>query len=187
MLWMLSCNIMTRLGVGRCDRIVWDTEENMTKWWKNPKGVEILAIIRLQVSSYFVWYWRMCILLMYMHSCVKATWLKFQLFTHTHTHSPSTYFLLYVLCCSVSHYSPRHILFVSVKVEFQENSPKEKQWKCVKLYSAVNNMNLCFGTTTFYDRIKGPAIQDGPVVDMILYVKLTYWKIIFFSFSAKAT
>lgn len=145
----------------------------MTKWWKNPKGDDILAIILLQVISYFVWY--RPVYTPHVHALMRdSNMIEVSII---HTHSPSTYFLLYVLlCCSVSHYSPQLIFFCISKGEVSENSPEEKQKNCTKLYSAVNNMNFCFRTTTFYDRLEGPGIQEGPIVDMILYAKEKYWQ-----------
>lgn len=134
MLWMLSCKTMTWLSVGRCNRIVWDTKENMTKWWKNPKGDDILAIILLQVISYFVWY--RPVYTPHVHALMRdSNMIEVSII---HTHSPSTYFLLYVLlCCSVSHYSPQLILSVSAKVQFKKIVLRKSRGSTSNLLSII--------------------------------------------------
>lgn len=51
------------------------------------------------------------------------------------------------------------------------NIPEEKQRTCIQLYSDVNNTNLCFRTTTSYDRMEGPGLQNGLLVLMNLCAK----------------
>lgn len=154
--WIVSCNIMAQLCMGKCSRIVWDNKEiekkdKMMKYTPTPffcwEGAYfiILAIIHPQVSSYFVWYRLVCIFLMYTHSCMTATWSKFQLFTHTLPQSIFHPICSSLLLCFLL--LPSDFSFCSGKGA-DSNIPEEKQKTCVKLYSDVNKTNLCFRTTT---------------------------------------
>lgn len=148
---------MAQPGVGTCSIIVWDTKEmkrirqNYEIWWggfiHNPPTGELIFCL-IQTCVYFPH----ANALMRDGDMIKVSII--------HTHSPSTYFQPYVLlCCSISHYCPQFLSLCSGEGAVS-NSPEEKQRMCFKVYFDVNNTNLCFRTTTSYDGMERPALQN---------------------------
>jgi len=91
--------------------------------------------------------------------------------SHTHTHTlpqpisnPKFFFV------AVSHY---YFFFM-----FWRRCSFKQSWgeTCFKVYFDVNNTNLCFRTTTSYDGMEGPALQNIQLVQMNLCAKQDFDK-----------
>lgn len=169
---------MAQPGVGTCSIIMWDTKEK-AKWWNMGEagGIHLQSTHRW---AHILFNTDLCVF----SSCTRthAWWRHDRSFNYSHTLSLN---LFPTLCSSLLLcFSLPSIFFFMF---WRRCSFNQKLRTCFKMYFDVNNTNLCFRTTTSYDGMEGPALQNIQLVHMNLCAKQDFNKYLFLLFSAKAT